>query len=194
MGIEPTTQITGAHAVLKAMLTELVGKDGAFDTLMQLTRGFHGENLLQLFATELKESSEKYQALFSHHGLGGEFGNGIGSVLMHTRERMARNDQPEAINNYAERLRWCWRDKFSKATEYTDQSEKAGDAMWRLGRELREYAYTAQVAPGFREKVDALITKYEKALSDIESCVELIETLKPVPQTLGQKPEANISR
>lgn len=167
----PTTHITSAqkagapleHSASYLQLKQMFAEGGAFETLMRLVRAKKGESLMQNLHGMLPHDSVEFDELFGHHGLGGEFGNGIGNTLMRANEYM-REDPPAVIAKYRsglpryaddngaqlgkhlEEIRACWRDKPSKATEYTDQLETDGAAMKRIGRDIRAFVGKAFAA------------------------------------------------
>lgn len=162
-------------------------------TLMRLVRGEKGESLAQALEPLLPQGSAGHARFFGHHGLGGEFGNSIGQTLMDMRGFLLSSPYDEArMLRNLERIRHCWREKWSKATEYGDRSEVAGAAMRRLGDEIQSYADERHAQGQFpdarHDTVCAQLTEYRAALDAIESLVVSIESMPDLPRRSTPSP------
>lgn len=170
------THIMGQRSALREALDTLVEPFGPFATLMQLTRGTNAStNIIMAMGDIIHPASDRHDRLFGHHGLGGEFGNSIGGALMYVRERM---ESPRFDGDYtklAERVRHCWRDKPSKATEYTDKSENVEQAMRRIGAEIRACVDERADDAKKQAHMHGLLDRYDAALDAINGAVRTIE-------------------
>lgn len=185
--IGPDNRVTGQQAQLRSMLDALMGEQGPFESLMRLTRGKTPENLLNTLGPVVQDSTpDAMDDLLGHQGLSGEFGNGIGMMLLAVQGRRERtHDDPAALPAHAEKIRYCWRQKLSKATEYTSRSEVAGDAMKRYGREFRAFIDTHPIPPELHAHISAQLDRYDHAIDAIESFVSAVEQIQNGPQRLA---------
>lgn len=203
----PTTQVTSAQALARAQLDTVLGEEGALAVLRRLVNGTKGTRISEALqpalytpstgTVDLATIGADYERLFGHEGLGGEFGNGIGNTLMRAKDyihpvgenvHLVRydNDNGMQLPKYLGDIRHCWREKWSKATEYGDRSEVAGAAMQRLGNDIQHYA-DQQHAQGLLpdtnyHTVCMQLTEYRAALAAIESLVVAIEALPELPR------------
>lgn len=185
----PDTHITGQHALLQEMLGELLGEQGAFQALMRLTRAGGEESLLTALGPLVRAHAPgRMDDMLGHNGLCGEFGNGIGTALMWAKARRDRADHdPAQLPADMERIRYYWRDKLSKATEYTSKAEVGGEAMKRYGREFRAFIDTHPVPPALHARISAQLDTYDRAIGAVESLVSTLERTRNGPQTLAGK-------
>ncbi len=189
---KPHTIVKGQNELLHSTLAGLVQKDGAFDTLMELVRGGDKEIRASL-ATLIDSEHPDFDRLFGHHGLGGEFGNSIGSVLMNMSE-LGRGQvwSPERLASNAARMRHCWSDKLSKATEYTTRAETSGAAMKRFSQDIRAYAVAHTNDQRLLGEIFAKLDRYDNALEQIGQAVEMVKSIvKPV--ALAPEPQQGVS-
>ncbi|MBA4274910.1 MAG: hypothetical protein C0436_04580 [Alphaproteobacteria bacterium] len=175
--LQADTRIIGQRSIQREALDALVKPSGPFAALMELILGNNASTNMKIAIGDVvDQGSERYERLFGHHGLGGEFGNGIGNVLMRVQERM---ESPRFDGDYAalaERVRNCWRDKRSKATEYTDRSENVEQAMRRISAEIRACVNESGADAEKQTHMYGLLDRYDAALDAIDAAVRTIES------------------